>query len=167
MLHKDLLYRKEVIERIRKGNFQECPICEEDVDNLALTACGCLFCVECLRKVMSIGKGCPICLFQLSSDDFYLLNTEEIAIDLSGYKQSSKTKAIIEKVMMIKDKKEKVVIFTQFLPMIKFLEREFQENHVKYCVNDIINIITNFFSSKFKREKNKDKEKIIEKIDLF
>ncbi len=123
-----------MIDSIKKGSLQECSICDDEMTNVVLTACGCILCMECIQSGINLNQSCPICSFPLHESDFALINTEEITIDLSEYKQSSKTVAIMKKVMEIKEKKEKVVIFTQFIPMIKFIERELQENGVRYCV---------------------------------
>ena len=69
-------YLKNTIETI--GNIDSCPICLEDIKNIAITSCGHKFCWECLEhftKPIIINK-CPCCKSDFLLKDIYLLKNE-------------------------------------------------------------------------------------------
>jgi len=50
-------------------------------------------------------------------------------------KKSSKLLAVMEKVEEVKKKKEKCVVYTQFLKMLANLEKEMVERKIEYTVS--------------------------------
>jgi SNF2 family DNA or RNA helicase len=70
-------YLQNTIETIE--NVDSCPICLEDIDNVAITSCGHKFCWECIEnftKSTHVNK-CPCCKNEFSLKDIYLLKKQD------------------------------------------------------------------------------------------
>ena len=76
-LEKTYNYLQNTIDTITEP--ESCPICLEDIHNIAITSCGHKFCWECIdnyTKTLTVKK-CPCCKTEFTSKDIYLLKKTE------------------------------------------------------------------------------------------
>ena len=76
-LEKTYNYLQNTIDKITEP--ESCPICLEDIHNIAITSCGHKFCWECIdnyTKTLTVKK-CPCCKTEFTSKDIYLLKKTE------------------------------------------------------------------------------------------
>ena len=74
-LEKTYIYLEKTINSIKENDIESCPICLDDMDEIAITSCGHKFCWKCIEdysKMNSIKK-CPCCKTIFTSKDVYLI----------------------------------------------------------------------------------------------
>jgi SNF2 family DNA or RNA helicase len=90
-LEKTYNYLQNTIDTITEP--ESCPICLEDINNIAITSCGHKFCWECIdnyAKTLTIKK-CPCCKTEFTPKDIYLLKKT----DENEYKNDNELQQII------------------------------------------------------------------------
>ncbi|XP_015580945.2 DNA repair protein RAD5B isoform X2 [Ricinus communis] len=121
-------YIEEVVEDIRKGENNECPICMEYADDPVLTPCAHRMCRECLLsswRTPTTGL-CPICRTLLKKADLLTCPTEnKFRVNVEeNWKESSKVSKLLECLERIRrsDCGEKSIIFSQWTSFLDLLE---------------------------------------------
>ena len=115
-----------------EGEETDCSVCMDNVDEPVVTACGHVFCNECITAVITNSAGggagpCPACRTVVKQDTIMKLkpeadNTAKEAKDteragmLAGMGQGVKIKELLKSLREMKrtDKKAKAVVFSQF-----------------------------------------------------
>ena len=139
----------EAAERAQKiiSGADQCAICLDDFSEERITACGHVFCKECIMAVIAAEsrKGadahCPLCRDKISAATLYsaaeLLpkdDAEDSDADAKdAFESSSKVDAILDEAKNIlrDDPNAKIVIFSQFVGMLTILETAFSRIDVK------------------------------------
>ncbi|EOA12458.1 hypothetical protein CARUB_v10025760mg [Capsella rubella] len=121
-------YIEGVIQDLRDGNSQECPICLESADDPILTPCAHRMCRECLLsswRSSSCGQ-CPICRTILKKTELISCPTDSIfRVDVvKNWKESSKVTELLECLEKIKKSGsgEKSIVFSQWTSFLDLLE---------------------------------------------
>ncbi len=133
-------YIDRLITQINAGEMNMCNICLEPCEALAITKClrPHVFCGTCV-KLLEEAHGnyynrdwfhCPMCRHKLRKTDYRLFEKEdEFAInDSLRNTPSSKIRSILNKIdEILTQRKEKVVVFTQFKEIIGILEHNIHQ----------------------------------------
>ncbi|CAD8083360.1 unnamed protein product [Paramecium primaurelia] len=128
-------YKQNLIENIKNGSITECLICTKNqISVFSLSSCGHIYCKECFSETVIKLKNCPSCRTKLTIQDLIevVVENENVFEELQSlqFGLSSKLEAVIKETKVIKQKKEKVLIFTQWIEMIGLLENLFKENGI-------------------------------------
>lgn len=122
-------YLQNTIESI--ADVDSCPICLEDITNIAITSCGHKFCWECIEHFTksTFTSKCPCCKNDFLLKNVYLLKKDDPKIDkktdyeLNSIIQDTKSTKIGNIIYWIKQqmsdsevggKKKKIIIFSQW-----------------------------------------------------
>ncbi|KRX00260.1 P-loop containing nucleoside triphosphate hydrolase [Pseudocohnilembus persalinus] len=124
----------DVISKIKNKQYNNCDICFDEMEDPVITACLHVFCRLCMVRSQQIQGSCPQCRRFLTKEDYMTMPRESrFTVDLENdYQRSAKIEAIMEELQIIIEKKEKVIIFTQWLGMMDLLSKEFQMNKIKF-----------------------------------
>ena len=125
-----------------------CPVCLDDIQDIAITKCGHKFCWDCLYKIYKIKSNsnikCPVCNSLISNKDVYLLNENNSTISLSENAELSK---IIQTVKSTKigniihflkttlKSDDKVILFSQWDELLHKVGNILTEQNINvmYC----------------------------------
>ena len=146
--HKYLQNTIETIESV-----DSCPICLEDIENVAITSCGHKFCWECIDNFTKSthANKCPCCKNEFSQKDIYLLKKRDnqtdkkINFELKSIINDTKSTKIGNIIYWIKqqisgsgsssgsgseelDKQKKIIIFSQWDEILNKVS-EYLENY--------------------------------------
>ncbi|CAA7057378.1 unnamed protein product [Microthlaspi erraticum] len=131
-------YIEEVIQDLRDGNNQECPICLESADDPVLTPCAHRMCRECLFaswRSTSCGT-CPICRTILKKTELISCPTDSIfRIDVvKNWKESSKVSELLKCLEKIKmaGNGEKSIVFSQWTSFLDLLEIPLRRRGIEF-----------------------------------
>ncbi|EGR30279.1 hypothetical protein IMG5_136090 [Ichthyophthirius multifiliis] len=121
-------YKNQLINQIKNKEFQQCLVCFEDIIIHSISKCGHVLCKNCFQYSILQNKNCPMCRTSLTleelteiiiEDDDFVQPKEYLDFDkVSG----SKLKKILELIDEIHNKKEQVIIFSQYVRMLSVLE---------------------------------------------
>ncbi|CAK57565.1 unnamed protein product (macronuclear) [Paramecium tetraurelia] len=128
-------YKQNLIENIKNGSITECLICtKSQISVFSLSSCGHIYCKECFGETVVKLKNCPSCRTKLTIQDLIdvVVENENVFEELQSlqFGLSSKLEAVIKETKVIKQKKEKVLIFTQWIEMIGLLENQFKDSGI-------------------------------------
>ena len=73
-------YLYTILEKMKSSEIideEDCAICMDKIDKPALTACGHLFCYECLKLCLDNTKKCPMCKTDLTGKDLMVMNLKK------------------------------------------------------------------------------------------
>jgi len=136
-MHSEFI--QKTIERLKNKELEPCCICLEEITVPAIANCGHIFCKECLEMILLNTKKCALCQQEISARDVMTVSLEDkekckdlLNIDGATFKKSAKLEAVIKTTKEIAEKKEKVVIFSQFIGMLNLIERFLQEEGIGY-----------------------------------
>ena len=148
-----------------KINEESCPICKCDFEDPIITNCGHHFCYECINEVLSIPsnkKECPICRADLKNSNMFKLNSDSSnnknELDELVYKYGTKIAKLIRlcnKILL--DKKNKIIIFSEWDRLLSMIGTILQENQIEnlFCKGNVHQ--RNNTISRFRDKKNKDR----------
>lgn len=126
-INRTYTFLKNAVENIKTS--ETCPICLDDIDDVAITKCGHKFCKDCIHEyVEEMGKRgdtkCPKCNISIKIDEIYLLKeTKELELtietnnELSGIISRVKSTKIGNIIYFIKNclkETDKCIIFSQW-----------------------------------------------------
>ena len=131
-LEKSLHYFENVTEHLKNqsnNNIQStqelCPICMEDIPTV-VTLCGHLFCRPCLlHNFANAMHVCPICKTVLTPKDAFQIKSSDFD------KYGSKFIHVLNTVKEILAKNEKIVIYSQFIPLLRALRTILFEQEIQ------------------------------------
>lgn len=118
-----------------KGD-ETCAICltEPDAQNAVLTQCGHFFCELCIRKILQMNPHCPHCRSPISQTSYIRKGDLEVPDEIKNMDSSSKVTAILKTIDQINARKEKCVIFTQWIKIIALLEEKMTDKKIELAV---------------------------------
>jgi len=93
-LEKTYIYLEKTINSIKENDIESCPICLDDMDEIAITSCGHKFCWKCIEDYskMNAIKKCPCCKTIFTSKDVYLIKKSN---DVSNTNENEELRQII------------------------------------------------------------------------
>eukprot|EP01017_Pseudomicrothorax_dubius_P051513 TRINITY_DN9934_c0_g1_i5.p1 TRINITY_DN9934_c0_g1~~TRINITY_DN9934_c0_g1_i5.p1 ORF type:complete len:971 (-),score=274.25 TRINITY_DN9934_c0_g1_i5:445-3357(-) len=132
---------KNTMKSFKEHQLEECPICIEPMEDIVMTVCLHAMCQTCVSRLGLDQRGrtaCPFCKRDLTSQDLVPVprcnQFEEVASN-GEFKRSSKLIAVTAVIDEALKKKEKVVVFSQFIGMLDFLEKDMALRGIKALVS--------------------------------
>lgn len=118
-------------------NETECAICMDQLDNPTLTACGHLFCYDCLKLCLGDKKKCPMCKADLTGKDLLVMNVKKSAEEETNpliKKYGSKLGKLISVIrFLVAQKDTRIIVFSQWEDMLSLVGRTLAENEIENC----------------------------------
>lgn len=134
-------YMQKVIADIKNGDYACCAVCLEDNNDPSVSKCGHVLCTECFDKNVKERKQCPLCRQPLTPQDILQVGQyqtdEEAKNDQrpeGRFSTSSKLEKLFEYVKVVNEKKEKCVIYTQFLKMLDYIQAALTKKEISFRV---------------------------------
>jgi len=131
-------YMEKVIEEIKNGEYSCCAVCLEENNDPCVSKCGHVLCAECFEKSVQGRKLCPLCRMPLKMSDILKVGKysqdPENDKNPENFKSSSKLEKLFEYVKGVCDRKEKCVIYTQFLRMLNYIQEGLEEKKITFRV---------------------------------
>jgi SWI/SNF-related matrix-associated actin-dependent regulator of chromatin subfamily A3 len=129
-----------ILEKMKNPDILEeenCSICMDTLDNPTLTACGHLFCYECLKMCLGDKKRCPMCKADLTGKDLMVMNlkvnTSE-PINPLIQKYGSKLGKLISIIrFLVSQKDTRIIVFSQWDDMLSLVGKTLAENEIDNC----------------------------------
>jgi SWI/SNF-related matrix-associated actin-dependent regulator of chromatin subfamily A3 len=141
---------------------EKCSICLDSIDNPTLTACGHLFCYDCLKMCLGDKKKCPMCKADLSGKEILVMNKKEVSEEKVNpliQKYGSKLgKAISIIRTLVALPSSRIIIFSQWDDMLILIGKTLSENGIENCFVNGNVWSRNKAISKFKAGKNTEGE---------
>jgi len=130
---------QETIESLKNNQLAPCCVCLEEIVDPVVTDCCHVFCKGCISHVIEKLKSCPICRKTLTMADIISVVIEDredyadiLNIKSDNFKKSSKLNALFEHIHEIRQKKEKCVVFSQFIGMLNLIQRCLEEEKIPF-----------------------------------
>ena len=115
---------------------EKCAICLDELDNPTLTACGHLFCYDCLKMCLGDKKMCPMCKANLAGKELLVTNKKVDPNDdnvnplIQKYgSKLGKTISIIRS--LVAQPKSRIIIFSQWDDMLTLIGKTLSENGIE------------------------------------
>jgi SNF2 family DNA or RNA helicase len=134
MSESQYLYTMLTQMRDRKiDEHEKCAICLDEIDNPTLTACGHLFCYECLKMCLGDKKKCPMCKADLTGKELLVTNkkveTDGDAVNPLIKKYGSKLGKTISIIRsLVAQPKSRIIVFSQWDDMLSLIGKTLSEN---------------------------------------
>jgi SNF2 family DNA or RNA helicase len=156
-------YLKDVINNLK--NSETCPICLDDIENVAITKCGHKFCSSCIDEFVKVFKlsKCPKCNIPIDLNDIFLLKEsneqagsgDETIEMLVNKVKSTKLGNVIYYLKNNMAPDDKCIIFSQWDPLLHKLGDYLEQSgcNIVYCDGTVYQrkkAISNFTSDKNK-----------------
>lgn len=157
----DLKKKIQDIEDKVKEN-QQCVICYDEPENPCYTkCCNTKYCLECLTEVMKTTNPakCPYCRETITNDTMLILNDNETISPKEPSENTMKDKfeeftILLEKLGENKEKKHKILIFSDYARSFIEMKTFMDEKNYKYC---ILNGSSKVIGNKVAKYKTNDK----------
>jgi len=159
-------YMLSILNQMKTKKIEEsenCSICLDKLDNPAVTACGHIFCYECLKLCLGDKKMCPMCKANLSGKEILVTNkkapvtTDNINPLINKYgSKLGKTISIIR--TLVAQENTRIIIFSQWDDMLSLIGKTLVENGIGNCFVKGNVWSRNSAINKFKAGKNLDGE---------
>lgn len=117
-------------------NETECAICMDHLENPTLTACGHLFCYDCLKMCLGDKKKCPMCKADLTGKDLLVMNLKKPVEEANPLikKYGSKLGKLISLIrFLVAQNNTRIIIFSQWDDMLSLVGRTLAENGIENC----------------------------------
>lgn len=115
-------------------HIETCLTCSDRIEEGVLTPCGHYFCDKCIGVFLSIKPQCPQCKKDLKEDDLKEYSTKPQF--LQNFMHSAKTKKCMDELKLVIEKKEKVLIFSQWTSFLDLLEIPIKREKYEYIKVD-------------------------------
>ena len=132
-------YLFTILSKMRDNKIDEkenCSICLDELENPTLTACGHLFCYDCLKMCLGDKKKCPMCKADLTGKELLVtskkteISTEKINPLIQKYgSKLGKTISIIR--TLVAQPKSRIIIFSQWDYMLSLIGKTLSENGIE------------------------------------
>jgi SNF2 family DNA or RNA helicase len=133
-------YMFSILEKMKNPDILEeenCSICMDQLDNPTLTACGHLFCYECLKMCLGDKKRCPMCKADLTGKDLMVMNIKVATsepINPLIQKYGSKLGKLISIIrFLVSQKDTRIIVFSQWDDMLSLVGKTLAENEIDNC----------------------------------
>jgi len=117
---------------------EACSICMEKFDKPAITACGHIFCYDCLKLCLGDKNKCPMCKANLSGKEILLtskkivdINVETNPLIVKYGSKLGKTISIIR--TLVAQENTRIIIFSQWDDMLSLIGSTLVENGIENC----------------------------------
>ena len=133
-------YLFTILEKMKNPEIldnENCSICMDQLDNPALTACGHLFCYDCIKMCLGDKKRCPMCKTDLTGKDLMVMNikvnpTEAVNPLITKY--GSKLGKLISIIRhIVAQDNTRIIIFSQWDDMLSLVGKTLAENEIENC----------------------------------
>ena len=134
-------YLFTILEKMKEPDVideENCSICMDCLDNPTLTACGHLFCYDCLKMCLGDKKRCPMCKADLTGKDLLVMN-------LKKEEKKEETNPLIQKYgsklgklvsiirYLVAQDDTRVIVFSQWDDMLSLVGKTLAENEIENC----------------------------------
>jgi SNF2 family DNA or RNA helicase len=133
-------YMFTILEKMKNPEVIEeenCSICMDQLDNPTLTACGHLFCYDCLKMCLGDKKRCPMCKADLTGKDLMVMNLKVATsepINPLIQKYGSKLGKLISIIrFLVSQKDTRIIVFSQWDDMLSLVGKTLAENEIENC----------------------------------
>lgn len=133
-------YLFTILEKMKNPEIldnENCSICMDQLENPALTACGHLFCYDCIKMCLGDKKRCPMCKADLTGKDLMVMNikvntTEAVNPLITKY--GSKLGKLISIIRhIVAQENTRIIIFSQWDDMLTLVGKTLAENEIENC----------------------------------
>jgi SNF2 family DNA or RNA helicase len=157
-------YLFTILEKMKQPEIIEeenCSICMDQIVTPTLTACGHLFCYDCLKMCLGDKKRCPMCKADLTGKDLLVMNLkkEENKEETNPLikKYGSKLGKIISIIRhLVSQEESRIIVFSQWDDMLTLIGKTLAENGIENCFVKGNVWSRNSAISKFKAGKTND-----------
>lgn len=133
-------YMYTILEKMKGEEKIEdnCTICLDPIEKPTLTACGHLFCYECLKMCLDNKKLCPLCKTNLEGKDILVMNEKKKDNLEEGnpliQKYGSKLGKLISVIrFLVAQKDTRIIIFSQWDDMLSLIGKTLAMNEIDNC----------------------------------
>lgn len=132
-------YLYSILEKMKTPELieEQCAICIDDLTIPTVTACGHLFCNECIKMWLNTKKKCPLCKVDLTGKDLLVMNLNKPNNDISDdmiQKYGSKLGKLISIVKIILNQKDtRIIIFSQWDDMLSLIGKTLVNCGISNC----------------------------------
>lgn len=126
--------------QLKLDSQDDCPICMEPLTaDSRITACGHVFCTECIERTITTQQKCPMCRAQLPTIEYLVapaasFGEEDLELTIDPNESSSKIEAIVKLLVATneEDSDTKTVVFSQWTSFLDILEPQLNENGIAF-----------------------------------
>ena len=133
-------YLFTILEKMKNPEIldnENCSICMDQLENPALTACGHLFCYDCIKMCLGDKKRCPMCKADLTGKDLMVMNIKVNPTDAVNpliQKYGSKLGKLISIIRhLVAQENTRIIIFSQWDDMLTLVGKTLAENEIENC----------------------------------
>ena len=130
-------YLFTILEKMKKPellNEENCSICMDVLNKPTLTACGHLFCYECIKLCFGDKRRCPMCKTDLTGKDLLvtnLKNADDMNLNPLIQKYGSKLGKLISIIRyLVTMEDSRIIIFSQWDNMLSLIGKTLAENEI-------------------------------------
>jgi SNF2 family DNA or RNA helicase len=134
-------YLFTILEKMKQPdiiNEENCSICLDCLAKPTLTACGHLFCYDCLKLCLNDKKRCPMCKTDLTGKDLLVMNLKK---DISNeelnpliQKYGSKLGKLISIIRcLVAQEESRIIVFSQWDDMLSLVGKTLADNGIENC----------------------------------
>ena len=131
-------YLVTILEKMKSTELIEqetCAICMDQLTNPTVTACGHLFCYECLKMCLGDKKRCPMCKNDLTGKDLLVMNLkaeEKLEENPLIKKYGSKLGKLISIIRyLVAQDETRIIVFSQWDDMLSLIGKTLAENQIE------------------------------------
>lgn len=161
-------YMFTILEKLNSPDIladETCSICLMEYTEPVMTICGHIYCNECIKAALLVKNTCPNCKNDIKGKDLLLINNNNI-IDKNNIEDIEEKNIIIEKygsklgklILMITDiienKKNRIIVFSQWDYMLSLIGKSLNENNINNCFVKGSVFMRNSSINKFKEDDN-------------
>ena len=134
-------YLFTILEKMKQPDIideENCSICMDCLDNPTLTACGHLFCYDCLKMCLGDKKRCPMCKTDLTGKDLLVMNLKkDVAKEETNpliQKYGSKLGKLVSIIRhLVAQEESRVIVFSQWDDMLSLVGKTLAGNGIENC----------------------------------
>ena len=134
-------YLFSILEKMKHPDIideEKCSICLDSLDKPSLTACGHIFCYNCIKMCLGIKKICPICKTDLTGKDLLVMNLKKNETNEESnpliQKYGSKLGKLISIIRhLVAQKESRIIVFSQWDDMLSLIGKTLAENGIENC----------------------------------
>lgn len=132
-------YMLTILEKMKyQDNIEDnCAICLDVIDKPTLTACGHLFCYNCLKLCLDSKKLCPLCKTNLKGKDILVINNKKNDLEDTNpliQKYGSKLGKLISIIkQLVNQEHTRIIIFSQWDDMLNLIGKTLAMNEIDNC----------------------------------
>jgi SWI/SNF-related matrix-associated actin-dependent regulator of chromatin subfamily A3 len=133
-------YLFTILDKMKKPEIldeENCSICMDNLDNPAITACGHIFCYDCLKMCLGEKKRCPLCKADLTGKDLMVMNIKKDEYQQSNplvEKYGSKLGKLISVIRVLASQEDnRIIVFSQWDDMLSLIGKTLAENEIENC----------------------------------